>query len=381
MGNPIPGPAFYQIGSDGGFLKAPVTFNDPYDPYSPRLLFGSGERCDVIIDFASYKGKYFLLHNNAKSPFKGLDSPVEDEAPLAEVMLFKVKDMMATDNSSLPMSLTSVKRHSESSALKVRNLTLEELLDEEGNPIAALLNGMMFHDTITEKPILNTTEIWRIINLTEDVHPIHLHLVQFNLLDRRPFDVAHYETTGVIMYTGPAMSPDPNEMGWKDTFRAHPGQVSRIIARFNRAGLYVWHCHILEHEDNEMMRPYEVVYPPKGGKKKYYVGMGDGPRDAGLDENQAEITSLQLLQISPNPFNLSTKISYSLPEATQVTLNIYNITGQKVKTLVNGVETAGIKTVTWHGTNQSGKNVASGVSFFRLVTAQGTAVMRATLLK
>jgi len=344
-------------------------------------LFGSGERCDVIIDFASYEGKYFLLHNNAKSPFKGLDSPVEDEAPLAEIMLFKVKNTPVVDNSSLPMSLTNLSRRSEGSSVKSRDLTLEELLDENGEPIAALLNGMMWDDTITEKPTLNTTEIWRIINLTEDVHPIHLHLVQFNILDRQSFDEEHYETTGVIMFTGPVMPPDPNEMGWKDTFRAHPGQVTRIIARFDRPGLYVWHCHILEHEDNEMMRPYEVVHPPKGGKKKYYAGWGDGPMETGLNENEATVSSVLTLSSHPNPFNMNTQISYSLPEASHVGLAVYNVAGQKVKTLVNAFEAVGFKTVTWNGTNQSGERVASGLYFLRLETASGTAVKRATLLK
>ncbi len=380
-GGPIPGPAFYQIGSDGGFLQAPVKLNDPNDPYAPRLLFGPAERFDVIIDFANYQGKYFLLQNNAKAPFKGIDAPEEDEAPLAEIMLFKVKDMMVTDNSSLPMTLTNIKRLSPYNAVKTRDLTLEEMVDEAGEPIMLMINGKHFYEPVTEKPVLNTTEIWRFVNTTEDVHPMHIHLVQFNILDRQPFDVDAYMMDDTLIFTGPPVPPDPNEMGWKDTFRAHPGQVTRVIARFDRAGLYVVHCHILEHEDNDMMRPYEVVYPPMGGKKKYFVGMGDGPMDAGLDENQAEVTSLQLLQISPNPFNMSTKISYALPEAGQVTLNIYNVTGQKVKTLLDGVQTAGIKTVTWDGTDKSGNNVASGLYFFRLATEKETAVMRATLLK
>ena len=386
LGEPIPGPAFHQIGSDGGFLASPVTLNDPYDPYSPGLLFGPGERFDVVIDFASFNGKYFLLQNNAKAPFKGLDSPVEDEAPLSEIMLFKVKNTPVIDNSYLPMSLTNLRRHDEGSAVKSRDLTLEELLDENGDPVAALLNGMMFDDTITEKPVLNTTEIWRIINLTEDVHPIHLHLVQFNILDRQPFDVEAYMMDDTLIFTGPPVPPDPNEMGWKDTFRAHPGQLSRIIARFNRAGIYVWHCHILEHEDNEMMRPYQVVYPPNKGKKKYYAGIYDDivydqPMETGLNENEATVSSVLTLSSYPNPFNMNTQISYSLPEASHVSLVVYNVAGQKVRTLVNAFEAAGYKTVTWNGANQSGENVASGLYFLRLETASGTAVKRATLLK
>ena len=373
----IPGPAFYQIGSDGGFLSAPVVLNDPGDPYSPRMLFGSGERFDVIIDFAGLQGKYFLLHNDAKAPFKGLDSPVEDEAPLPEVMLFEVKDTTVTDNSVIPWSIMpTVKRHSEYNAVKTRDLTLEELLDSLGNPIAALLNGMMWDDPITEKPTLNTTEIWKIINLTEDVHPIHLHLVQFNVLDRQPFDVEQYMLDSTIVFTGPAVPPDPNEMGWKDTFRAHPGEVTRIIARFNRAGLYVWHCHILEHEDNEMMRPYQVVYPPR--PKKGYAFTKNN--EAVLGEIEAPI-SFQLLSSYPNPFNQSTLISYSLPVDSDVKLEIYNVAGQKVIILKNAFEYAGAKTVIWDGTNDSGGKVASGVYFAKLSTVKGNSVLKMALLK
>jgi len=384
----IPGPAFYQIGSDGGFLSNVVTLNDPNDPYAPRLLMGSGERFDVIIDFAGLQGKYFLLHNDAKAPFKGLDSPVEDEAPLPEIMLFEVKDTTVVDNSVIPWSIMpAVKRHSEYSAVKTRDLTLEELLDSLGNPIAALLNGMMWDDPITENPTLNTTEIWKIINLTEDVHPIHLHLVQFNVLDRQPFDVEQYMLDSTIVFTGPAVPPDPNEMGWKDTFRAHPGQVTRIIARFNRAGLYVWHCHILEHEDNEMMRPYQVVYPPKPKKWSYSYFKGEQP-DAMAGETVEIIETeaglpfdFQLLSSYPNPFNLTTQISYSLPENSDVKLEIYNITGQKVRTLIDEFQYAGARSITWDGTNQSGQKVSSGVYFMRLSTVKGNSVLKMTLLK
>jgi spore coat protein A len=113
---------------------------------------------------------------------------------------------------------------------------------------------------ITEKPVLNTTEIWELANLTEDIHPIHLHLVRFQLLDRRPFSLSQYTRTGTIRYVGPATAPEPTEMGWKDTVRVNAQTVTRIIVPFQGyAGRYVWHCHNLEHEDNEMMRPYEVL--------------------------------------------------------------------------------------------------------------------------
>ena len=113
---------------------------------------------------------------------------------------------------------------------------------------------------ISERPRLNTVEIWKFVNLTPDAHPIHLHLVRFQILDRREFDVALYRKSKTLKYTGAPQRPDPGEAGWKDTVRCPPGQVTRIIARFEGfIGRYVWHCHVLEHEDNEMMRPFEVI--------------------------------------------------------------------------------------------------------------------------
>ena len=113
---------------------------------------------------------------------------------------------------------------------------------------------------MTERPELGTVEIWAFINLTEDMHPIHLHLVKFQILDRRSFDEGEYVMHEKIRYTDEPVKPAPGEMGWKDTVQAHPKTVTRIIIPFEGyAGRYVWHCHILEHEDNEMMRPFDVL--------------------------------------------------------------------------------------------------------------------------
>jgi spore coat protein A, manganese oxidase len=118
---------------------------------------------------------------------------------------------------------------------------------------------MHYSMPVTETPTLDTVEIWTLVNLTDDTHPIHLHLVRFQILDRRRFDVAAYKQTGKLTFTGPRVPPEPHEAGWKDTVRADVLLVTRIIVRFEGyAGRYVWHCHVLEHEDNEMMRPYEV---------------------------------------------------------------------------------------------------------------------------
>ncbi len=111
--------------------------------------------------------------------------------------------------------------------------------------------GLKWMDAITENPAVNATEVWEIYNFTMDAHPIHLHEVMFEVMNRQPFDMA----TGAL---GASRPPEPAETGVKDTVIAYPGEITRLKARFDLPGLYVWHCHIVEHEDNEMMRPYAV---------------------------------------------------------------------------------------------------------------------------
>ena len=229
------GGSFHQIGTDLGLLPAPVELKS--------LLLYPAERADLIFDFSGHAGERIELKHQAM-----------------EVMQFRVADEPAKETGVMPARMRPVAKLAESAAVTTRMLTLVEYDDYVGNSMVMLLNGSHWSDPVTEQPMLDSVEIWNLINLTEDAHPIHLHLVRFQILDRRPFDVFAYQQNRTIRYLGPATPPDPNEAGWKDTVRADPGLVTRIIARFEGfAGRYVWHCHLLEHEDNEMMRPYEVV--------------------------------------------------------------------------------------------------------------------------
>jgi len=177
-------------------------------------------------------------------------------------MQFRVSGTKVTDPSALPPVLPAVPKIAESSTVKTRLLTVDEYRSRTGDSMYMLLNKSHWHMPVTENPTLDTIEIWTIINPTDDSHPIHLHLVRFQILDRRPFEPFVHMMTGELKFTGPAAPPDPNEAGWKDTARAHAGMVTRIIMRFEGyPGRYVWHCHVLEHEDNEMMRPYDVLPP------------------------------------------------------------------------------------------------------------------------
>ncbi len=253
--NQSPAPPFYQIGTDSGFLENTVVLNDPADPKSPELTLAPAERADIIIDFSQYAGKTYILHNNYVDQ-------ADHQLPMPQLMQFRVGTTVSEpDTSSLPMKLRSIPRMDPTRADGTRQITLNQVDMPDGTPML-LLNGMGWKEEITEKPVLGTTEVWEIVNTTTDVHPFHIHLVEFQVLDRRPFDVDAFAKTGQINYTGPAVAPDANEMGWKDTVRTTGNAVTRIIMKFAPyAGYYVYHCHILEHEDMDMMRPFEIVAP------------------------------------------------------------------------------------------------------------------------
>lgn len=231
------GQEFHHIGTDQGLLPAPVP--------SKRLFLAPGERADIVVDFRDHTGEQFALTHQ----------PVD-------VLQFRVGKKKVPDASSLPSALRPVPKIAEATAVNTRRLTIDEYMGAHGETTRMLLNKTPWHHPVTEKPVLNTVEIWSIINPTDDTHPIHLHLVRFQILDRRRYDTFTYMTTGELRYLGPAIPPEPYEAGWKDTVQAYSEMVTRIIIRFEGyAGRYVWHCHVLEHEDNEMMRPYEIVAP------------------------------------------------------------------------------------------------------------------------
>jgi spore coat protein A, manganese oxidase len=224
-----------QIGTDLGLLSAPVEV--------ASLNLYPAERADVIVDFSKHSGERITLKHQA-----------------LDVMEFRVGRDEAKDTSSLPPAFPPIQRLREVDAVKTRTLTLVEYNTFTGGSMVMLLNAAHWNMPVTEKPVFETIEIWNLVNLTEDAHPIHLHLVRMQILDRRPFDDFAFNTKGQLRFTGPPTKPDAGEAGWKDTVRCDAGVVTRIIARFEGyTGRYVWHCHILEHEDNEMMRPFEVI--------------------------------------------------------------------------------------------------------------------------
>jgi len=266
---------FWQIGSEGGFLPAPVPLN--------QLLMSPAERADVIVDFTGLTvgTELYLINEGPDEPFQGgvggVNFAFADPPTTGQIMKFVVVPLVGRDRSLPPSSLTLPARTPLGPSTVTRQVTLGEeesktvrvITDVNGNvvlacndpaagpfgPTAALCgtlnpdgtnNPLKWVDAITENPDLGATETWEIHNFTVDAHPVHVHVVMFEVVNRE--DKA----------TGTVRPPEAWETGVKDTVTAYPGEITRLKALFNLPGQYVWHCHIVEHEDNEMMRPMSI---------------------------------------------------------------------------------------------------------------------------
>jgi spore coat protein A len=275
---------FIQIGSDGGYLKTAVNLKE--------LTIAPGERADILVDFSQLApGTKVILTNKAKAPTpRGTPA---DPQTTGQIMQFTVTADTGPAFPALPAvlnpSLTGAAFPTLPAPTVTRILTLQEVMGPLG-PTEILLDGQKWMAPISEQPTVGTTEEWTIVNPTADVHPIHLHLVQFQLVSRQAFQVKKYQTAWMALngmpplmaptqnvpslapyLQGKPVLPLPEEQAWKDTIQMRPGEVTTIRVRFTaQDGTafpfdatygpgYVWHCHILDHEDNEMMRPYTVV--------------------------------------------------------------------------------------------------------------------------
>jgi spore coat protein A len=261
----------HQIGADQGLLPRPVELAD--------LLLAPAERADVVIDFGGKAGKRFTVGNDAAAPFPGGGAA----GAVPAFLQFRVTLPLTHSDQPLPASLAPVVPLP-TAGVPIRRLLIAEMDDEaKGDPMMGMLGtleggGRRFHEPSTENPRAGSTEVWELYNTTTDAHPIHLHLVRFQILDRQPFDLAALRATGQVRFTGPPEPPAANESpAWKDVVKAYPGdpangigRVTRIVQTFDlprgetaatAAALpdYMWHCHILEHEDNEMMRPLKLL--------------------------------------------------------------------------------------------------------------------------
>ena len=373
----------WVIGTDGGYLDTPVMVN--------KLLMQPGERYDVIIDFAPAAGKSIILTNTARTPYpRGAPPQGSTVGRIIQFRVGAIPVIPVVDSSYNPALGTPLRTGNQTikrlvnpatgtlavgvTGNKTRELTLNEVMGMPitvggikypGGPVQILVNNTEwdgkrmnpatgntmipipgftpdgFGNYLSELPNEGDTEVWEIVNLTADAHPIHLHLVQFQLLNRQNFNTNKYnkvynaqfpvskqlDPMTMLPYPGgvfiggygppldydPALNalsggkwggnpditpylqgaiqpPAPYEAGWKDTVIMYPGQVTRIAMRWaptdkaigganmyypfdpNAGGHgYVWHCHIIDHEDNEMMRPDQVV-PNAGATRTYNMG-------------------------------------------------------------------------------------------------------------
>ncbi|MBZ5537215.1 MAG: multicopper oxidase domain-containing protein [Acidobacteriia bacterium] len=384
-------PTIWQIGSDGGLFDKPVKI-DAFTPFTfdptggflgfpgPRLFFAPAERMDVIIDFSGFQGQTFTLVNDANHPFPGGDP--SDPTLDGLIMQFRVnKKLSSADLSFNPAAHGATLRNRDkivrladgkaglATGVKVDNSRRLVLIEQEdpdtGAPVKVVINNTHYDGNtpmgsfswqngqpiaesipynngninVTEIPQIGSTEVWEFINLTPDAHPIHIHLIQFQVLSRQVFNVgdvvppivtpgtyrfdaweAAFGSGGARYGDGPPLDylsttpmggnpdvtpyllgsplpPDPNEAGWKDTLKMYPGTVTRLVTRWapqdvevghvrggqNRFDFdptaplgikndgfgfpggpgYMVHCHILDHEDNDMMRPFELSFSPQ----------------------------------------------------------------------------------------------------------------------
>ncbi len=241
------GHTFHQIGSDGGLLAAPVAMTS--------LTLGNAERADVVIDFSSFPtGTEIELTNDAEAPFPG--------TPGVGVIPQVMKFIVTADTghtAALPSTLDTLIPIPEASASITRELRLQQDTNPScSNSTIFTINGLMWND-ITEQPILGDTEIWNFVNTTGMVHPMHMHLVMFQVLDRQAFSIVD----NVVVPQGSPTTFDLNTTGFKDTVMVMPGEMVRVIATFtDYLGKFPYHCHNIEHEDHEMMRQFEVIPAP-----------------------------------------------------------------------------------------------------------------------
>ncbi|MDD1667870.1 MAG: multicopper oxidase [Methanomicrobiales archaeon] len=276
---------FTMIGTEGGYLKAPVTLTE--------VSIAPGERADILVDFSNIPaGTKIILQNTAKAPTpRGAPA---DPQTTGQIMQFTVGMTQGPGPQTLPTPLNPLLTGAFPTLpapTATRILTLQEVMGAAG-PVEVLLDGQKWAAPVSETPGLGSTEEWVIVNPTADTHPIHLHLAQFQLVSRQPFQVKKYQTAWMAINGMPPLpigtatqpvNPIPylqgkpvgaplQEQGFKDTIQMKPGEVTTIRVRFapmddtpsysfdaTAFPGYVWHCHIIDHEDNEMMRPYEVV--------------------------------------------------------------------------------------------------------------------------
>lgn len=355
------GQSFIQIGTDNGFLPSPVVMQ--------KLLMGTGERKDVVIDFSDPRlwGRTIILYNNAKTPYP--HGSAVDPKNTGQIMAFEVSVPLnaSIPRATLPTTLREpiVPLQTTVAPRKLILFETEDEFDRVTPMLGTVEEGIKdWTDPVTEVITQGNTEIWEIYNETADAHPIHLHMVTMQLVNRQKFRASVDMETGKpenIRLLGRPVPPSADESGWKDTYISFPGEVLRVIAKFDLAGQYVWHCHILSHEDNEMMRPYLVTPATQSIS-----------RQQNMPANEEQNLQLQAL---PNPSNGTLQLRFTLDRPSSVVVNVYDSKGSFVKQVYNAIANAGQKQVAINGTGWR-----SGIYFCEVLIGEKR-VMRKLVLE
>lgn len=242
------GEKFHQIGTDLGLLHHSIAINS--------FILEPAERIDVIIDFSKYKGKTITLVNG-----EGRSIGPGDTEDMNSIMKFRVVlPLKSKDESVIPHDLLPDHGINPLLATRERTMHLNSGIDSYGR-VMHLLNSKMWSDPVTEMPQKDTIEIWHFVNHFAFPHPMHVHLVHFQILGRKAFTDEDFDEDGNYKYVQETLTPPLDfERGRKDVVRAEAGQVTSVVMHFKEhVGDYVWHCHILEHEDYDMMRPLKII--------------------------------------------------------------------------------------------------------------------------
>ncbi|GAA4369067.1 multicopper oxidase family protein [Agromyces bauzanensis] len=273
----IPGAEVWQIGNEGGYLAAPVNLTADH---GGRLLMGLSERADLIVDFTGVPvGSYILGNVGPDEPFgggvPGVDFEPSDAASTGQVMEFRVVPAVEPDPTTPPQYLVLPARTPLPAETFTRPLALIEKsaigFDADGQPVEGPSEAVLgivddgvpvprdWDDDVTDNPQVGDTEVWEFVNTTGDAHPMHIHEAAFEVVGREGLVLDDEGEVAVpVLPDGSVRPPEPWETGVKDSVISYPGEVTRVRLTFARPGQFVWHCHIVEHEDNEMMRPYRI---------------------------------------------------------------------------------------------------------------------------
>lgn len=321
---------FQIIATDGGLKDAPVQ--------ATSFFLAPGERVDILINFSSYNiGQSVTIKSQ---PFTAAGTGTYRQGVELNILRFDVTG----NNSSggiIPAVLTPIVYYNPSEAKTVRTFNLSM---SGGGPGMHKINGLSFElNRIDWESPINTLEEWKIFNGTNIMHPMHSHESQFQVYSRN----------------GNTNLP-PSDKGWKDTVLVYPLETVRVLVKFTEyKGIYLFHCHNLEHEDDGMMLNFKIV--DKIGINEEGTGIPD---------------KFNLYQNYPNPFNPVTNIKFDLPESGKISLKVYDRLGKKAAELINGYRSAGSYEINFDATGLS-----SGVYFYKLVTGKITATKRMLLIK